>query len=138
MASRKIWLCRACATSISCGCCSHSLVLSSMSVNRKVTVPEGKLELMTTPLEAMLITPQLEALARKHACHCPLQTQCRKCHLVLPHVRAWSAYPHLLDVYSASQSHHLEFRLEGYSWNPFDRVKIESRNDVLAHDESHL
>src|SRR6186997_2533195 len=36
--------CRASATCIAAGCCSHNIVLPSMSVNRNVTVPVGKCE----------------------------------------------------------------------------------------------
>src|SRR6266567_7301394 len=44
MVSRISASCRAKATRISSGCASHSFVLPSMSVNRKVTVPVGNRE----------------------------------------------------------------------------------------------
>src|SRR5262249_40629727 len=42
MAVRRRALCRARAERMACGNCSQSLVLPSMSVKRKVTVPFGK------------------------------------------------------------------------------------------------
>src|SRR6185503_1293553 len=63
--SRRIWLCRASRAGMASGCCCESLVLPSISVNRKVTVPAGK---------SVMISLQYicYGLLRRHGSpHCP-------------------------------------------------------------------